>query len=116
DGERSHWFLLRHRWYSSSIVSPTLSFTRQQGHLRFSVALQVVLGIGIAVEKVVQPLAQLSLEHGLGRLADQVPALARIVLQIVQLVRAVREAVNVLPLGCANGPGVLELEEDDIIP
>src|SRR5262245_53403912 len=80
----------------------------QQRGLRRAAPAQVVLRVGVAVEELVKLLVQPLLRGGVLRPVDQVRSLPRIVLQIVQLVRPLRKAVDVLPLVRADGAGVLE--------
>src|SRR4051794_10519213 len=84
--------------------------------LRLPVAAQVITRVRVTIEKPLHPRTQVLLLNRMCWLVDEVVPLARIVLQIVELIRAIGKTPDVLPLGCADYPSVLKLKEHDIIP
>ena len=85
--------------------------------LRFAAAPQIVLRLGVAVEKRVQPLAKLLLNLGVRRLVDQV-CRSRPGRSPGRTVRcgSSRNRSMYFHSAVRMAPDVLELVEDDIVP
>ena len=70
----------------------------------------------MAVEERIQPLPQLEHPVGLLRIAVQVVVLVRVRLQVVEFVRRLVNALDVLLVVRPDRPHVLKLEVMDVVP